>query len=86
MPLNGNAPSQRHYRVPGTDYLECPKRRHWPDYLCAVSKRIRQTVRWESLRSGFFSDTLFQLDLAKTGKAIFTADILALEKTDGGHG
>jgi len=55
------------------------------DYLCALSKRIRQTVRWEPLRSGL-PDTLFQLDIAKTGKAIFTPDILAFEKTGGDYG
>lgn len=55
------------------------------DYLCAVSSRIREMVRWEPLRS-IFPDTLFQLDIAKTGKAIFTPDILALEKTNGEYG
>jgi glycosyltransferase involved in cell wall biosynthesis len=55
------------------------------DYLCAVSKRIRQTVRWEPLRT-IFPDTLFQLDIAKTGKTIFTPEILAIEKSEAGHG
>ena len=55
------------------------------DYLCAVSKRLRQAVKWEPLRA-HFPDGLFQLDIAKLGQAIFTSDILALEKTDGAHG
>jgi glycosyltransferase involved in cell wall biosynthesis len=55
------------------------------DYLCAVSKRLRQAVRWEPLRT-IFPDTLFQLDIAKLGHAIFTPDTLALEKSDGAHG
>jgi glycosyltransferase involved in cell wall biosynthesis len=55
------------------------------DYLCAVSKRLRQAVKWEPLRS-IGPDTLFQLDIARIGQAIFTPDTLALEKSDGGHG
>ena len=55
------------------------------DYLCAISKRLRQAVKWEPLR-GSFPDTLFQLDIAKSGRAIFTPEALALERSDGAHG
>jgi len=55
------------------------------DYLCAISKRIRQAVRWEPLRAGL-PDTLFQLDIAKIGNAVFTSDILAIQKSDGQYG
>ena len=55
------------------------------DYLCAISRRIRQTVQWEPLRAGL-PDTLFQLDIAKIGNAIFTPEILALQKSCGDHG
>jgi len=55
------------------------------DYLCAVSKRLRQSVQWEPLR-GSLPDSLFQLDAAKSGRAIFTPAILGLQKSDGAHG
>lgn len=55
------------------------------DYLCAISKRVRQVVKWEPLRAGL-PDTLFQLDIAKIGKAVFTPDVLALQKSFGDHG
>ena len=55
------------------------------DYLGAISRRIRQTVKWEPLRAGL-PDTLFQLDIAKLGQAIFTPNTLALQKSDGAHG
>ena len=54
------------------------------DYLCTVSKRLRQLVQWEPLR-GSFPDTLFQLDIAKIGRAVFTSDALAFEKSNGAH-
>jgi glycosyltransferase involved in cell wall biosynthesis len=50
------------------------------DYLCSVSRRVRARVKWEPLRS-IGPDTLFQLDLAKAGDAIFTSDALALQKS-----
>jgi glycosyltransferase involved in cell wall biosynthesis len=55
------------------------------DYLCAVSARVRQAVSWEPLRSGLV-DTLFQLDAASVGKAIFTSQCLAFQKSDAAHG
>ena len=55
------------------------------DYLCAVSRRLRQAVRWEPLR-GSFPDTLFQLDIAKVGQAVFSPQALAFERSDGAHG
>lgn len=55
------------------------------DYLCAVSRRLREAVKWEPLRS-IFPDALFQLDIAKIGQAIFTPQTLALEKSDGAYG
>lgn len=50
------------------------------DYLCAISKQIRAIVKWEPFRSGFV-DTLFQLDAAKQGRAVFTPRCLALQKS-----
>ena len=54
------------------------------DYLCAVSRRIRGIVRWEPLRS-VLPDTLFQLDIAKVGRAKFTEDPVALQKSATEH-
>lgn len=50
------------------------------DYVYAISRRLRETVRYEALRS-FVPDTLFQLDLAKAGNAVFTGEVLGLEKS-----
>jgi hypothetical protein len=55
------------------------------DYLCAISKRMREAVKWEPLRAGL-PDTLFQLDIARIGNAVFTSEALALEKSCGDHG
>ena len=55
------------------------------DYLCAVSQRLRQAVRWEPLRAGL-PDALFQLDIARLGQAVFTPDTLGFQKSDGAHG
>jgi glycosyltransferase involved in cell wall biosynthesis len=65
--------------------LSCRPNGIGEDYLCAISRRIRENVKWEPLRAGL-PDVLFQLDIARLGNAIFSAEILAVEKTDGSHG
>lgn len=50
------------------------------DYLCAVSRRIRQIAVHEPLRSNI-PEILIQLDLAKAGNALFTGDTLAFQKS-----
>ncbi len=54
------------------------------DYLYAISRRVRCLVRYEPLRSSV-PDALFQLDLARVGRAAFTGEILALEKSCSEH-
>jgi glycosyltransferase involved in cell wall biosynthesis len=73
--------------------IDYPQRIRWSskndsigsDYLCVISRRVRETVRWEPLRAGL-PDTLFQLDIAKRGNALFTPEVLALQKSDADHG
>jgi glycosyltransferase involved in cell wall biosynthesis len=55
------------------------------DYLCAVSARVRQAVSWEPLRS-ILPDTLFQLDAARVGNAVFTPRCLAFQKSNAAYG
>ena len=54
------------------------------DFLCAISRRMRERVQWIPLRTGL-PDTLFQLDLAREGETLFLDAELGLEKTTGGH-
>jgi glycosyltransferase involved in cell wall biosynthesis len=50
------------------------------DYACAISKKIYKIIQREPLRSSF-PDILFQLDVAKLGKTIFTPEPLLYEKS-----
>ena len=54
------------------------------DYVCVISRKLRKAVLWEPLRSSL-PDMLFQLDIANIGNAVFTNEIIALEKTVGDH-
>lgn len=55
------------------------------DYVCCVSRRVREAVQWSPHRSGM-ADTLFQLDAARVADAIYLPDCLALQKSDGAEG
>jgi glycosyltransferase involved in cell wall biosynthesis len=55
------------------------------DYLCCVSRRVREAVQWSPHRSGL-ADTLFQLDAARVADAIYLPDCLALQRSDGAEG
>lgn len=52
------------------------------DYVCCVSRRVRESVQWSRHRSGLV-DTLFQLDAARIADAMFIPDCLAFQKSDG---
>lgn len=65
--------------------LTCQPQNIGTDYLCGISRRIRRCVQWEPYRS-IFPDTLFQLDIARVGDAVFAPDTLALQKSDGAFG
>jgi glycosyltransferase involved in cell wall biosynthesis len=55
------------------------------DYVGCVSRRVRDSARWSSQRSGLV-DALFQLDAARTADAIFLPECLAFQKSDGSAG
>ncbi len=55
------------------------------DYVCCVSRRVREAVQWSPHRSGM-ADTLFQLDAARVADAMYLPDCLALQKSDGAEG
>jgi glycosyltransferase involved in cell wall biosynthesis len=55
------------------------------DYLCCISRTVRERVTWSSERSGLV-DVLFQLDAAQVADAQFTKDCLAYQKSDGAEG
>lgn len=55
------------------------------DYVCCVSRRVRESVRWTPLRAGLV-DVLFQLDAAKEAHALFTGRTLALQRSDAPEG
>ena len=52
------------------------------DYLCCVSRNVRENVTWSTERSGVV-DSLFQLDAARVARASFLPDCLALQRSDG---
>jgi glycosyltransferase involved in cell wall biosynthesis len=52
------------------------------DYVCCVSRHVRQNVTWSTERSGAV-DALFQLDAARVAQASFLPDCLALQRSDG---
>jgi glycosyltransferase involved in cell wall biosynthesis len=52
------------------------------DYVCCVSRHVRQNVAWSTERSGAV-DALFQLDAARVAQASFLPDCLALQRSDG---
>jgi len=49
------------------------------DYLCCISRRLRDKVKWSPYRS-MMTDALFHLDAAKEAKALFSTKCLALQK------
>lgn len=55
------------------------------DYLCCISRKVRERVKWSNERSGLV-DALFQLDAAKVAEAKFTQECLGYEKSDGPEG
>lgn len=55
------------------------------DYLCCISRRVRERVKWSPERGGLV-DALFQLDAARVADARFTGECLGYEKSDGAEG
>lgn len=55
------------------------------DYLCCLSRRVRERVTWSGERSGLV-DALFQLDAARVADAQFLTDCLAYQKSDAPEG
>jgi glycosyltransferase involved in cell wall biosynthesis len=52
------------------------------DYLCCISRNVRENVTWSTERSGAV-DRLFHLDAARVAQASFLPDCLALQRSDG---
>ncbi len=55
------------------------------DYLCCISRYVRERVNWSAERSGLV-DVLFQLDAAKVADAQFMNECLAYQKSNGAEG
>ncbi len=55
------------------------------DYLCCISRRVREQATWSAERSGLV-DVLFQLDAALVADAQFLRDCLAYQRSDAPEG
>ena len=58
----------------------------WVDNLCAVSRRAYSGVEWPALRIAWHAITLFYLDVAKLGPALYSPHCLGYEKSDAPFG
>jgi hypothetical protein len=55
------------------------------DYLMCASRRVRDSAKWEARRT-VLADTLFQLDAARAGEAVFVPRTLAYQRSDAPQG
>jgi len=69
------------------DRISWSARRHGigADYLCCISRGVREKVQWSTRRSGLV-DVLFQLDAANVADALFLEECLGYEKSNGAEG
>lgn len=58
----------------------------WQDNLACVSQRALQQVEWPAFRVSWHANTLFFLDVAKLGTAIYSPDCLGYQKSDAPFG
>lgn len=51
------------------------------DYLCCISRKVRETIQWYNWRGGLI-DILFHLDIMSVSKALYTKQCLAYQKSN----